>query len=185
MHGFGRVRTLATEPPFHAPWEGRVMAMMRLWIRDGRASIDAFRHAIERMHPTAYLTTGYYGRWLKALETLLAEMEPRSSASPPAATGVIRTVTAAPRFRIGQAVCGRNLHPSGHTRLPRYVRGKHGVVVRVHPACVFPDTNAHGLGENPQHVYSVRFVAIELWGADGEPGTSVHLDLFESYLEPS
>jgi nitrile hydratase len=100
-----------------------------------------------------------------------------------AAVGVIRTVEARPRFAVGQAVRARNIHPRGHTRLPRYARGRRGVVDRVHPACVFPDTHAHGLGENPQYVYSVRFAASELWGEDAEPGTNVRLDLFENYLE--
>jgi nitrile hydratase beta subunit len=100
-----------------------------------------------------------------------------------AAVGVIRAVEAEPRFAVGQAVRARNIHPRGHTRLPRYARGRRGVVDRVHPACVFPDTHAHGLGENPQYVYSVRFAASELWGEDAEPDTSVHLDLFEDYLE--
>jgi nitrile hydratase len=75
------------------------------------------------------------------------------------------------------------MHPGGHTRLPRYVRGRQGAVARVHPACIFPDTHAHGRGENPQYVYSVRFAAAELWGEDAEPNAAVLLDLFEPYLE--
>ncbi len=75
--------------------------------------------------------------------------------------------------------------PAGHTRLPRYVRGKRGTIHRIHPACVFPDTNAHGQGEKPQYVYSVRFQGAELWGADAEPATALHIDLFEDYLEPA
>jgi nitrile hydratase len=80
-------------------------------------------------------------------------------------------------------VRARNVHPPGHTRLPRYVRGKRGRIAAVYDAYVFPDTNAHDLGEDPQHVYSVAFAGEELWGADAEPGTLVHLDLFEPYLE--
>ena len=76
------------------------------------------------------------------------------------------------------------MHPVGHTRLPRYARGLRGTVALVHPPFVFPDTNAHGRGEEPQHVYAVRFAARELWGDDAEPGVQVHVDCFESYLEP-
>jgi nitrile hydratase len=86
---------------------------------------------------------------------------------------------------VGESVRARNLHPAGHTRLPRYVRGRRGVIHRVRPACIFPDTHAHGRGENPQHLYSVRFEASELWGDAAEPGAAVHLDLFEPYLEPA
>ena len=67
-------------------------------------------------------------------------------------------------FKVGQRVRARNIHPTGHTRLPRYARGKTGVVVRDHGVYVFPDTNAHFQGEKRQHVYSVRFTARELWG---------------------
>ena len=92
----------------------------------------------------------------------------------------MRTVEQPPRFEVGDTVCARDLHPVGHTRLPRYVRGHRGVVTLVHPAFVFPDTNAHGNGENPQYVYAVRFAAADLWG---EGNHSVSVDLFEPYLE--
>ena len=88
-----------------------------------------------------------------------------------------------PRFRPGQPVRARNLNPVGHTRLPRYVRGKSGIVDRVHGVFVFPDTNAHFLGESPQHVYSVRFEAQELWGEDFVSGDAVYVDLWEDYLD--
>jgi nitrile hydratase len=95
-----------------------------------------------------------------------------------------RAATASPRFAAGQAVVTRNVHPTGHTRLPRYARGKRGAVA-THRGChVFPDTNAHGLGEQPQHVYSVRFTARELWGEAADPNPHVYLDLWESYLLP-
>jgi nitrile hydratase subunit beta len=214
MHGFGPVVVEVDEPVFHATWEGRVLAMANLLRGEGPTNVDAFRHAIERMDPAEYLATGYYGRWMAALERLLVEagvlapgeIEARLRGAPSgkeaaakktpaprtpqgaqpsrgAEAGVVRTVGNSPRFALGQAVRARNIHPEGHTRLPRYVRGKRGVVDRVHPSCVFPDTHAHGMGENPQYVYSVRFAARELWGEDAEPGASVRLDLFEDYLE--
>lgn len=99
--------------------------------------------------------------------------------------GVVREATAPPRFAPGDTVVTRVIHPAGHTRLPRYARGKRGVVHRFHGVHVFPDTNAHGRGEHPQPLYSVRFDARELWGDAAEPGQSVHLDLWESYLLPA
>ena len=97
----------------------------------------------------------------------------------------IRPQTALPRFALGDAVLTRHDAPPGHTRLPRYARGKRGVIARYHGVHVFPDTNAHGLGEQPQPLYSVRFAGEELWGANAEPGQVVYLDLWESYLEPA
>ena len=94
-----------------------------------------------------------------------------------------RNVPAAPHFRAGQRVRARNMHPIGHTRLPRYVRAKLGTIARDHGVFVFPDTNAHSLGEKPQHVYSVRFAARELWGEQAAPHDSVYVNLWDDYLE--
>ena len=88
-----------------------------------------------------------------------------------------------PRFKVRQRVRARNINPTGHTRLPRYVRGKTGVIVRDHGVYLFPDSNAHFQGEKRQHVYSVRFAATELWGEIASPRDSVHLDLWDDYLE--
>jgi nitrile hydratase subunit beta len=96
---------------------------------------------------------------------------------------VTRKIRQKPRFAVGDKIVTRNLNPHGHTRLPRYARGKRGVIVAHHGAHVFPDTNAHGLGENPQHLYTVRIAMRELWGANAEPNESVLIDLWESYLE--
>jgi nitrile hydratase subunit beta len=183
MHGFGPVVVECDEPVFHAAWEGRVFALAALAIAGGLANPDAFRHAIERLSPVEYLTAGYYGRWLAALERLVAErgVRPRLASAGTARRDASRVA----RFVAGDAVLARNVHPAGHTRLPRYVRGRRGVVARVHPPWVFPDTNAHDRGEDPQHVYAVRFPATELWGDDADPAASVHVDLFESYLEPA
>lgn len=112
-----------------------------------------------------------------------ADREPAAASPQQGRRGVTRLIPEAPRFRVGDAIRARNLHPPGHTRLPRYARGRCGRIATVYQACVFPDTHAHGAGENPQYVYSVAFRGEELWGRDAEPGTTVHLDLFESYLE--
>jgi nitrile hydratase len=96
-----------------------------------------------------------------------------------------RDVTVSPRFQVGQRVRARNMHPIGHTRLPRYARGRLGTIGRDHGVYVFPDTNAHFLGEKPQHVYSVRFSARELWGEQAAPRDSVYVDMWDDYLEPA
>ena len=182
MHGFGRVVVEKNEPVFHAAWEGRVRALVSLVRVRGVANIDAFRHAIERLDPLEYLSAGYYGRWLGALELLVREFCERGEVLGRPGRGAKRSVTAAPRFTVGDAILTRNLQPTGHTRLPGYARGKSGTIARVHAGFVFPDTNADGRGENPQWVYSVRFDALELFGSGAEPNSSVHVDLFESYL---
>jgi nitrile hydratase len=88
-----------------------------------------------------------------------------------------------PKFSCGQAVRARNINPRGHTRVPRYARGKRGVVAIDHGVFVFPDSHAAGEGERPQHVYSVRFAAQELWGADASPRDYIYVDLWDDYLE--
>jgi nitrile hydratase len=204
MHGFGRVEVEANEPVFHHRWEGRVFGMIRSLRGD---NIDAGRHGIERLDPVTYLKNGYFGRWLGAFEAALARLgivtaddiaarmksrrrrRPRAkhaakvSWSPSPGRSYARDVDHAPAFGEGQAVVTRDLQPEGHTRLPGYARRRRGVIVRVHPAMVFPDDNARNLGENPQYLYTVRFSGRELWGEGAEPGIAVHIDLFESYLE--
>jgi nitrile hydratase subunit beta len=90
-----------------------------------------------------------------------------------------------PKFKVGEQIVARNLNPAGHTRIPRYVRGRRGVIDRDHGVFIFPDTHAAGLGRKPQHVYSVRFAARELWGADGHPRDAVYVDLWDDYLDPA
>jgi nitrile hydratase len=89
-----------------------------------------------------------------------------------------------PRFKTGDRVMARNINPTGHTRLPRYIRGKRGVVQGNHGGFVFADTRAHEQGDQPHHVYSVRFEARELWGADAVTRDAVYIDLWEPYIEP-
>jgi hypothetical protein len=89
----------------------------------------------------------------------------------------------APRFRVGDHVLVRNIHPEHHTRLPRYARGKRGIVEQDHGVFVFPDTSAHEHGEKPQHVYSVRFAARELWGPEASERDTLRLDLWDDYLD--
>jgi nitrile hydratase beta subunit len=205
MHGFGRVVVEPNEPVFHHRWEARVFGMVQSL---AGGNIDAGRHSLERLGPVAYLENGYYGRWLAAFERTLtnvgvlgaSEVADRMEAlraAPaavrpavasahwtPQATRYVREVADSPRFAVGDAVRTRNHQPSGHTRLPAYVRTRRGTVRAIHAAMVFPDDHAHGRGENPQHLYTVRFDAAELFGDGAEPGAVVHVDLFEPYLEP-
>ncbi|MFF5278222.1 nitrile hydratase subunit beta [Streptomyces sp. 900116325] len=198
----------ADEAVFPEPWQGRAFALTRSSIQLAGLNVDAFRHAIERLDPTAYLADGYFGRWLNAAELILAESailaptaiqararnlrgeqveeppipEPTKPGYAPTAKGSLRTIDAAPAFAEGERVRAKNMSPTGHTRLPGYVRGHTGVVALIQPASVLPDTNAHFQGENPEYVYSVRFDSRELWGAEAEPFT-LTIEMFESYLE--
>jgi nitrile hydratase subunit beta len=210
MHGFGRIVREVNEPIFHAAWEAHVRAMMTQVRSRGYFNIDASRHGIERMEPAHYLRASYYERWLATIELNLMEGGFIASEELDARTELLREGSEAtlPRsaaiasvpepphespdsplpvshFAVGDAVVTRNIHPPGHTRLPRYARGKRGVIQRLHGAQIFPDSNAHGLGEDPQPLYAVRFDARELWGEAAESCQAVSLDLWESYLEPS
>jgi nitrile hydratase len=178
--GFGSLRE-RDEATFHAPWEKRVMAMANLLLMRGCYNVDAFRHAIERVEPAAYLGDGYYGRWLAGVEKLVAEDEPTPDRF--TARSARRELDHPPRFRVGDPVRTRRLFPSGHCRLPGYARGCRGAIALHQGAWILPDSHAHGRGENPEHVYAVRFDGRELWGDSAEPSTCVHIDLFESYLE--
>jgi nitrile hydratase beta subunit len=210
MHGMGPVECEQNEPVFHAPWEGRAFALNLAAGAWRKWSLDALRHQIEQIPAPQYLRMSYYDKWLTAVTERLiqsglvtrAEVKngtaaPGSSKATPALTAdkvplmlrsgalASRDVTVVPRFRAGQAVRTRNINPTGHTRLPRYAREKQGIVERDHGVYVFPDTTAHALGEEPQHVYSVRFTARELWGEQASPRDSVYIDLWDDYLEPA
>jgi nitrile hydratase subunit beta len=96
-----------------------------------------------------------------------------------------RPTDAQAKFKTGDRVRCKNIHPEGHTRLPRYVRGHVGTVERIHGTHVFPDTVAAGQGENPQWLYTVVFESRELWGPDADPTIKISIDAFEPYLEPA
>jgi len=209
MHGMGPIEHEKNEPTFHEPWEGRVYAMTRV-VRagGGRQNLDNSRHQIELLPPVDYLRMTYYERWFARLVKQLVtngivtreELESGHAAAgstkeTPRIAGPMvpemvarrnsarRNVAVAANFAVGQRVRARNINPTGHTRLPRYARGKAGVIVRDHGVFVFPDTNAEFTGEKPQHVYSVRFAARELWGDQASPRDFVHLDMWDDYLD--
>ena len=94
-------------------------------------------------------------------------------------------VDVAPKFKPGDRVRTRNIHPLGHTRLPRYARARVGVVDRDHGVFVFADASGDGLGKHPQRVYSVRFTARELWGPEASPRDNVYIDLWDDHLDPA
>jgi hypothetical protein len=184
-HGFDGSLEQRDEAGFHAPWEERVFALTSLLLGARCFNTDEFRHAIERLDPVVYLADGYYGRWLGAVEKLVREAGGRPTPGRVGDPSASRPLAEAPRFVVGDAVITRNLHPPGHSRLPGYARAHRGTIAIVQGGWVLPDANAHGRGECPEYVYAVRFTGEELWGRDAEPGTSVHVDLFESYLEPA
>jgi nitrile hydratase len=208
LQGMGPVQHEENEPVFHAPWEGRTHALtmaMRAW---RKWSLDTDRHAIELLPQADYLRMSYYERWLTKLAAQVVNFgfvtkeemaggkaapgfsKARPALSVAAASNFVNRGIAssddpavAPLFKVGERVRARNIHPQGHTRLPRYARGKIGTIVRDHGVYIFPDTNAHFLGEKRQHVYSVQFTARELWGEHARDNDSVYIDLWDDYLE--
>ncbi len=212
MQGMGQVELIPPDdPPFHEEWERRAFAMALLAMRTSGTNLDTFRYALECQHPLDYLLDGYYGRWLKCAENLL-EMsaiiapgaveararklageegveeppipEPKKPDYKPTAAGSIRQIDTPPKFAVGDRVRAKLMHPPGHTRLAWYTRGRSGVVQIIQPAHVLPDSNAHFVAENAQHVYNVSFDSRELWGPDAE-SFDLRFDMYEDYLEPA
>jgi len=208
MQGFGPIVPEKNEPVFHAPWEGRLVAMRRAMAATGKVP-PLLRPAIESIPAADYLRMSYYEKWYAAVVELFVAsglmtreeiatgkpakdsvkfvpgLKPADAAVLPFRLSKMLDTPLKPRYSIGQRVRARNMNPLGHTRLPRYARGRAGVVERDRGVQAFPDTNVYGRGENPQHVYSVRFAARELWGAEASARDSVYLDLWEDYLEPA
>ena len=207
--GFGPVAPENNEPPFHAEWEKRALAVTLAAGACGKWNIDASRHMRESLDHGWYLTHSYYEIWAAALERLVVEAgmakpdelfrgeasqsriaSPGLQAENVAAalargTSCARESQTPQRFRPGEAVRTKVMHPATHTRLPGYASGKRGVIEASRGAFVFPDTNAHFHGEQPQWCYTVCFEARELWGEGAEPGHTISIDAFEPYLEPA
>jgi nitrile hydratase subunit beta len=207
MHGFGKVEPEKDEPVFHAPWEGRTLALNRAMGYTGIWTIDQTRAGIERLPPDVYLSSSYYKKWETRLENMIVELglagrdeldaghalrpgkalkRKLSAADVPntlSRGSFSRPAQAPPRFTAGDKVRTKNIHPATHTRLPRYARGKSGVVEAVRGCHVYPDTVAIGQGENPQWLYTVVFEGRELWGDGTDPSLKVSIEAFEPYLE--
>jgi len=209
MQNMGPVIIEDREPVFHAAWEKRVFAARLACAWHRRWNIDINRHAIERMPPADYLAATYYDKVLFGLETLLVEQglvtaqelasgraEAKAAVKDVLGVDGIETLlcnrirarrgdNVAPRFGTGDAVVARNIHPAGHTRLPRYARGRCGVIDRDFGVYVFPDSSAMTRDPKPQHLYSVRFAARELWGPGAAVRDSVYLNLWDDHLDPA
>ena len=210
MHGLGPIEIEQDEPVFHHAWEGRVFGLSNAVTGAPDWSTDGFRYMRECLSPTLYLTLSYYEQWIHEMAgmclatgvitpeelrsgRLAPGTTPRNDAGGPETVldeafsdpGAARAIDEPPRFTTGDGVRARNIHPTGHTRLPRYVRGCTGVIHAHHGAHVLPDSNAHARGEAPQHLYSVRFSGVELWGPTARANDMIYLDLWESYLEPA
>jgi len=208
MDGFGPVTPEPDEPVFHAEWEGRVLAMTRAMGAASGWTIDMQRFAREQIPPHLYLAASYYQKWLLAMQQMLldhglvdaAELAAGHALRPGASLkrgpftladvprvmrrGLFeRTASAPARFKVGDRVRTKNIHPPTHTRLPRYARGHIGVVERVQGNHVFPDAAAQGEGEQPQWLYTVVFDGRELWGEDADPTLRVSIEAFEPYLD--
>ena len=195
LQGFGPVEVEDHEPVFHADWERRAYRLTAAAMLAGHLN-RRFRHAIERMDPTWYLGSPYYEHWLTATATGLLEGglvtqdelddrlgSPFAIARPMRAPRIDNPGPSVEvhRFAVGDAVRMREWHPLGHTRAPRYVQGKPGVIVRLDGVFSVPDVEYHCDRQRMEPTYSVRFEAVDLWGSPGDP---VHVDLWESYLEP-
>jgi nitrile hydratase beta subunit len=210
MDGFGKVEPEPNEPVFHAPWEARVMAMNRAMGATGAWNIDMSRFSRELLPPAVYLGSSYYQKWFLGLEQMLLErdliaadeVESGHALHPakPLRRGAFtladvervmsrgsfsRPAQGPARYKPGDRVRAKNIHPATHTRLPRYVRGHVGTVERVHGSHVFPDAAATGRGDEPQWLYTVCFESRELWGPDADPTVKVSVDAFEPYLDPA
>ena len=206
MMGFGPVKPEINEPVFHEDWERRVLGLTLAMDACGLWNIDILRHTRECFPAEIYWSVPYYDLRIEGhikvmlarglvteAEILAGHMQvppkPVKAVLKPEKVGpllakgsaYIRTAASLPLFKAGDSVRVRNLHTQGHIRLPGYLRGKTGEVVRYHKAHVFPDSNAHGAGENPQHLYTLRFKAREVFGADSDD--DLQADLFEPYLE--
>ena len=213
MHGFGAINPEPEneEPVFHSDWEKRVFGLTLAAGFLGKWNIDMSRPARERQYPVDYLRHTYYENWLAGLEKLLVEAELVSpeelkigKAVRPADESILQRVlkadevagviakgspvamanNTAPRYKSGDGVRAVNRHPMGHTREPRYVRGRVGVIHECYGTYVFPDRSAEGSKEG-RHLYNVRFTAEALWGESASGRNAVYVDLWEDYLEPA
>jgi nitrile hydratase subunit beta len=214
MHNLGPIEHEGSEPLFHHEWERRALALNLATGALGQWNIDMSRHAREQMPAADYLASGYYEKWIWGLTKLLVdrglvpqeEIDARMAdlSAPVKRTGHPRLFTAdkvdaalkrgnsaklavdvPARFKAGDRVKAIRINPTSHTRLPRYARGAAGVVDRDHGVHIFADTHAMGLGQKPQHLYSVRFAARELWGAEVPEQDAVYIDLWDDHLEPA
>jgi nitrile hydratase beta subunit len=207
MDGMGTLEQEKNEPVFHAPWEGRVLAMTRAVQATGKLKLG-LRPPMETIPAVQYLGMSYYERWLKSIiERMVTAglVTPAEIESGRPAEGTAKSVPALSpaqastfllratpgsrdtpiplRFQVGERVRARNINPVTHTRLPRYARGKTGTIARINGVFPLFDTAAYSLPDKPQHSYSVRFGARELWGDQAAPQDAVYIDMWDDYLD--
>lgn len=208
MHGFGAIDHRDQGGPFHYDWERRILGISFATLGANLFNVDEIHRATELIPPAAYLRMSYFERWLESTEVLLVEkgiiskdelarrrvLADSAVAVTPVDVstaqkilqygGTTRTLEGpAPRFKVGDKIVAKNIHPVEHTRMPRYVRGKRGIIECDHGAFSLPDSNARNEGPDLQHCYGVRFRADELWGPDASPRDTLQLNLFDDYLE--
>jgi nitrile hydratase len=207
MHGFGAVVPEHDEPTFHATWEGRVLGMSRSLGYAGAWNVHMSRAARESLNPVDYLSASYYGNMLLTMQKQLVargfvgqdELDAGRSlrpgkplprqVSPDDVSPILRrrkkalAAPGAPRFKVGDRVRARNINPPTHTRLPRYARGRVGVVEAVAGVNALADAAALG-AEQPEWYYTVVFAGPEIWGEGSDPRLSIVIGAAESYLEP-
>ena len=213
--GDGAVVPEPEDVRFHADWHPRALAITLACGSLGKWNIDTSRHARERLKPTDYARFSYYEKWIGGLATLLVEAgvvtrEELAGAAEPTLSplservmkeadvaGILakggpadRPSNIAPAFAPGDAVVARCFAENdkvngGHTRLPTYAAGAAGRILRLHGTHVFPDSNAHGLGEAPEPLYAVVFAASDLWAHPEHPNDEVVVDMWQSYLMPA
>lgn len=206
MQGYGPVIIEQNEPLFHHEWEARALAITLAMGATGRWNIDQARSTRESLPASQYLSISYYQIWFEALQKLLLqtglvapeEINAKQALVPPvqgvrtllrenvAATLArggpsVRPATSYAKFEIGQKVRTKQINPVTHTRLPRYCRDKLGIITAIHGTHVYPDMNGQGKGEHPTWLYTVRFDARELWGAD-TTASEIRVDCWEPYL---
>ena len=213
MHGFGAVAPPGAELTYHERWEPRVFAIHMLVSLERLGAGPGGRPVREEMEPADYLAASYYERWLFSAERRLerkgtiapgdvdrmierlrdGESTPTHH-DPAMAERILgrfeggrsdRAATRRCALREWTAVRVKRMHPAGHTRCPRYVRGAVGVVEELRGADRLPDLAVYGADVAPEAVYSVAFRSQDLWGATEEQAWTVALDLWESYLEPT
>ena len=209
MDGFGKVESEPNEPPFHEKWEGRVLAMQRSLGYAGAWHIDHGRFAQEALPPRTYLAASYYWRWALGMQKNLLDrgfvgqdeiaagraLRPGKALRRKLTADVVpanmtrssffRQQQGPARFKPGDRVRTQNMHPPGHTRLPRYARDKLGTVELIHGCHAYPDSVAADRGDDPQWLYTVVFDAKEIWGADADATLKISIDAFEPYLKPA
>lgn len=209
--GFGPVVPEAHEPVFHADWERGAMGLAVLMGGCGQWNLDQVRSARESLPPAVYLGSSYYRIWTEALERMLVkrglvtqdELRQGQALAPSVPVRVLagdqvdaamargssaeRPVRAPARFAVGQRVRARQMHPAGHTRLPRYVRSQVGTIEAVRGVHVYPDQHSvhppTPSSDQGEWLYTVVFEGRDLWGPQADPTLQVSVDAWEPYLE--